>query len=101
MADLLEQAAKETSNFYSRNFKAVVDRSYHPPQDSIPVEDRPRSLADDIDIEPEVLAARWAVIVRRTEAKVAADLEADRAAGRKPKKLWELQAEYDETIRKH
>ena len=39
MADLL--AAKETSNFYSRNFKAVVDHSYHPPQDSILAEDRP------------------------------------------------------------
>jgi hypothetical protein len=44
MADLLERAAKETSNFYSRNFKAVVDHSYHPPQDSVPAEDRPRSL---------------------------------------------------------
>jgi hypothetical protein len=41
------------------------------------------------------------VIVRRTEAEVAADLEADRAAGRSLKTLEELQAEYDEMRRKH
>lgn len=54
-----------------------------------------------MDNEPEVLAARWAVIVRRTKAEVAADIEAGRAAGRKPKTLQELQAEYDEMRRKH